>query len=284
MSASKGYLHRRSQNFGKLPEELLHDRNVSDGAKVLYAHMHWRYGSNCQNWEGQQSMADNLGVKRTTIHRRLKELEDAHWIVIVRRGKSRGQYQTNFYHVFEMQRDCLEWIKKTGKQHGRVAKMKHDRVAKMKHGRVANLQHKPDSVEPDSKSIAPNGAGGSGKEKVKVPKEQLYPMIEALVAAFRLDRDRITKIRWSSLRGVARDLCLSGYEPEHVKTTHRYCMAQGFKAFTEHAIAKHAPSVIKAIDAQTTNGDQDVGYEVDAPGADANLHLDAQGQWNKESE
>jgi len=106
-----GQLHKRPATWGKAPARLLHDTNVTDGAVRLYAHMHWRYGQNQDNHEGQRSMAETLGVSEKTIGNRVKELEAKDWIVVIERGinEKTGNYLTNFYHVFERQRDGREF-------------------------------------------------------------------------------------------------------------------------------------------------------------------------------
>lgn len=143
--ADKGFLHRTAQTFGKLPEALLHDATISDGAVRLYAHMHWRYGSNGQNFEGQRNMAEMLGVQsRETIRKRIEELERAEWIVVIRRGKRRGQYTTNFYHVFESQDDCRAWKARHAQDSG------HGHAQKIGHGHAQDSGHYLDSGYLDS--------------------------------------------------------------------------------------------------------------------------------------
>lgn len=107
-SIQTGYLHKRSDNFGKIPVELLHDKTITEGAKLLYCHMHWRYGSNCDNHEGRSSMGDFLGVSEATITKRATELVAKDWIIALPRTDSRGR-TSNFYHVFEVQEDCIKW-------------------------------------------------------------------------------------------------------------------------------------------------------------------------------
>lgn len=106
--ADQGYLHQRSDRFGKVPAEVMHDLALTDGAVRLYAHMHWRYGSNCDNHEGRSSMADYLGVSPTTISHRVAELVRADWVVVVPNYNDEGR-TTNIYHVFELQSDCRQW-------------------------------------------------------------------------------------------------------------------------------------------------------------------------------
>lgn len=103
LTFEEGLLHERTRDYGKLPAALMHDKSVSDGAKLLYAHMHWRYGSNQQNFEGRTSIAKLLDVSEATITSRIKELEARDWIVVIERVAVKGQYRTPFYHVFEVQ-------------------------------------------------------------------------------------------------------------------------------------------------------------------------------------
>lgn len=107
---SSGYLHQRTKDYGKLPALLMHDKDITDGAKLLYGHMHWRYvnANGNKNQESQGSMAELLGVTEKTISNRIKELESKHWIVTIERGydAKTGKYQTPYYHVFEVQADC----------------------------------------------------------------------------------------------------------------------------------------------------------------------------------
>lgn len=103
-----GRLHTAADYPGKIYPALLHNPERTDGAKVLYAHMHWRYGRNAQNFESQTSMARHLGVSERTIANRLLELEHDDWIVveIQERSEKSGNFTTPFYHIFERQDDC----------------------------------------------------------------------------------------------------------------------------------------------------------------------------------
>lgn len=204
MSKAKGYLHRRSNDFGKLPEKLMHDQTISDGAKLLFAHMHWRYGSNGQNFEGRENMAKMLGVSEMTITKRTQELEAADWIIVVRRGKEGNEYLTNFYHVFELQEDCLRWRTEHGLPKPAPRSKKGIRQRKSRQGVGGNPRydnssyrtydnssyrtsdnlsyHYPDSVtgsadaspDPDPEDlIAPREGGASAPDGVLTPEPDL---------------------------------------------------------------------------------------------------------------
>lgn len=205
--SDQGILHRRSRDFGKTPEVLMHDIDVTDGAVRLYSHMHWRYGQNQKNFEGLSSMAEMLGVTEQTIAARIKELESKDWVVVIERGLSSktGNFQTPFYHVFEVQRDARELRKEYQPAEGEsirakptvarkrksrkgvggtsenIIKFNEDRTNSNKSGRTnlnksgptnlnksgrTNLnKHYPDSSYPDSITPAPDGADAAVEEK-----------------------------------------------------------------------------------------------------------------------
>lgn len=109
INTDEGVLHAPPLSYGKMPEKLMHDHTITDGAKVLYAHMHWRYGNNQRNFEGYASMAKFMDVSSAAISSRLQELEAADWIVIVPRAKFGVGRLTNVYHVFVSQKACVKW-------------------------------------------------------------------------------------------------------------------------------------------------------------------------------
>jgi len=104
-----GALHAHGETFGKVFDSLMHNLTLTDGAIRLYAHMHWRYGSNHRNFEGQKNMAEMLGVNDRTIRIRLSELETCGWVVSVPRYGKDGSRLSNFYHVFESTAEGLQW-------------------------------------------------------------------------------------------------------------------------------------------------------------------------------
>lgn len=107
-----GYLHRRTNDYGKVPGELMRDKSISHGAVRLYAYMHWRYGNNMQNFESQESIAEALGVTDRSIRNWLKELQAARWVIVIERKDKRNRHISNRYHVFEVQEECDEWRKR----------------------------------------------------------------------------------------------------------------------------------------------------------------------------
>lgn len=192
--ADKGYLHRRAETFGKLPEALMHDTTITDGACRLYSHMHWRYGSNGDNHEGRASMADTLGVSATTISNRTAELVAKDWIVVLVRTNANGR-TTNVYHVFEVQEDCRKWreshnqpkpevqAKARKTRQGVGGKPSHKKVSKstqvdepseLKLTNLVNLSSQNlDSViqtqDPDSTLLAKPAKAASPTEQVEKP-------------------------------------------------------------------------------------------------------------------
>lgn len=100
-----------SETFGKVPEPLMHNPAITDGAMRLYAHMHWRAGQSGMSKEGIESMARYLDVTDKTISNRIDELEAHDWVVSVERnpGGETGNFRTRIYHVFEKQQECCEF-------------------------------------------------------------------------------------------------------------------------------------------------------------------------------
>lgn len=219
--ADPGYLHRRSDNFGKVPHELMHDTTITDGAVRLYAHMHWRYGSNCDNHEGLRSMAKFMGVSETTITNRIKELEARNWVITIERGydEKTGKFLTPFYHVFELQDEAIAWRKSPALAEGeRVRPMPEARARKSRKGIGGNPKnlsnsscpgnssssvlansscHYPEAVDPDTRkeidtnvSIAP-----SPQEEKRTTSEQnkvvgsIEPQKEATAKTSAATRD-----------------------------------------------------------------------------------------------
>jgi hypothetical protein len=106
-----GTVHRRRAPFGMVFEALLHDLTISDGAIRLYAHMHWRYGSNHQMFERIGTMADAMGVTDKVIKTRTAELAAAGWIAVIARRTPEGKVTSNFYQVFESPVDAADYRK-----------------------------------------------------------------------------------------------------------------------------------------------------------------------------
>lgn len=176
-----GQLHATRQTFGKLMENLLHDVTVTDGAKVLYAHMHWRYGSNKRNFEGQKSMARALGVSETTIGNRIQELEAKDWLVVIERGLTTdGTYQTPFYHVFERQDECkefrAEYVTSEGEHIREKSPDARERKGRKGVGGNPKLKRKSD---PDNSSLPANqpnsSSDGQPNSSSDYPDTGIYP-------------------------------------------------------------------------------------------------------------
>ena len=126
-----GKLYTATDVPGKIYPALMHNPERTDGAKVLYAHMHWRYGRNEQNFESQKSMARHLGVSEKTIANRILELEYDDWVVveIQERSAQSGNFTTPFYHVFERQDDCRKFRAEYAPEGKNVIRPKSDEAS-----------------------------------------------------------------------------------------------------------------------------------------------------------
>lgn len=109
--SDSGVLHTRSKTYGKMPAALMHDLTITDGAKITYSHMHWRFSQSGQNFESQSSVAKYLGVSEAAISKRIKELESKDWLVVIEREKDpkSKKHLPPIYHVFEHQGQCRQF-------------------------------------------------------------------------------------------------------------------------------------------------------------------------------
>lgn len=159
--SDQGQLH--APTFGKVPPELMHDMGITDGAVRLYAHMHWRYGSNHDNHEGQQSMAEYLGVSEVTVRSRVAELEAADWIIAIDRGFNRksGNFSTYFYHVFVVQSECVDFREEYIPQEGETLFEKPLPLErKLRKGKGGNPKNLPNHANSSSDGHANSGYVG----------------------------------------------------------------------------------------------------------------------------
>jgi hypothetical protein len=81
--------------FTQVPNFVLRHRELSVGAKVVYA-MFLSYAWNNEScFPGQERLADDMGMSRTRVTEFIGELEKARFITIQRRG----QGKTNIYRI-----------------------------------------------------------------------------------------------------------------------------------------------------------------------------------------
>lgn len=88
---ASGFLFPTIPKYGKTPQALILDRRVSDKGCRLYALI----DAHCKEkdfkkkryiWYGQQTLANELGCSRPWLNHLIKELYDAGWIEVQRRG------------------------------------------------------------------------------------------------------------------------------------------------------------------------------------------------------
>lgn len=66
------------------------------------------------------------------------------------------------------------------------------------------------------------------------------PHFDAIVEAFGVDPDTLTKTENGGIGKVANELKAAGYTPEDIGQIHAYCIRQNFASFTWHALTAHA--------------------------------------------
>lgn len=158
-----GKLHTRTPQHAKVPAAVIHDTRLTDGDVRLYAHMHWRYGSNHTNFESKRSMAKYLGVSEKAIQMRIKNLEAAGWIVVIERGRSEttGQQQTPYYHLFETRSTAAKFRSTYACKDGETMRAKRQMVGRKSRKGAGNTKAKgEEKAEPGELSL-PRKTGGT---------------------------------------------------------------------------------------------------------------------------
>jgi biotin operon repressor len=79
--------------FTQVPNMVLNNKELTFAAKVIYSKLLSYAWNNNRVFPGQVTMADEIGSKKSTINKAIKELEEKGWLEIERRG----QGQTNIY-------------------------------------------------------------------------------------------------------------------------------------------------------------------------------------------
>jgi hypothetical protein len=158
--SDQGVLHTRGKTYGKVPELLMHDLTVTDGAKITYAHMHWRFSQTGQNFESQSGMAKYLGVSEAAIGNRIKELEAKDWVVVISRAQDpkSKKHQAPIYHVFEHQGQCRQFRDRYTCQDGESLRAKTTDARERKSRKGAGRKGGNPLIQPNSglDGIRPN--------------------------------------------------------------------------------------------------------------------------------
>jgi hypothetical protein len=107
------------------------------------------------------------------------------------------------------------------------------------------METEENSVSSTSPTASPTAAPTAKRRekravKQSVPKEQIDPMKEAILSAFKWSWDGMTEDEMGMVYKAARQLCVANYTPEDVKGIHAYCVAQKFDGFGPMALTKHA--------------------------------------------
>jgi hypothetical protein len=100
------------------------------------------------------------------------------------------------------------------------------------------------SSERDSKNPSdPNGSDASTNPEPQPTRQRsakqqaLDNMIEALVVAFGLDRDKVTGAKWSEFRGAGKELLDVGAKPDDMRPLHTWCKRK-VSDFTSYYMSK----------------------------------------------
>jgi predicted transcriptional regulator len=85
--------------FTQVPNCLLNTPKLSFAAKVVYAKLLSYAWNNNPVFPGQETMAREVGSKKSTINKAVKELEEQGWLGIERRGQGKTNVYTLFHTV-----------------------------------------------------------------------------------------------------------------------------------------------------------------------------------------
>lgn len=78
--------------FSQTPIWITCDPRISDSAYRLFVYLAWRQGHDAHCWPSRARIARDLGVSRETVRRRLRELEQAGYLVTRRRIGTSNAY------------------------------------------------------------------------------------------------------------------------------------------------------------------------------------------------
>jgi len=82
------------RGFTMVPNHVLISKKVSVGAKLAYAMLlkYTYYDDSC--FPGQERLAEEIGVSTRSVVKFIKELQDANFITVKRRGQGRSNVYT----------------------------------------------------------------------------------------------------------------------------------------------------------------------------------------------
>ena len=85
------------KGFVQLPNYVLHDKNISFGARLVYAELLSYAWKDDSCFPGQLKIAEDLGTSDRSVRTFLKELKDGKYID----WKQRGLSKTNVYYLLD---------------------------------------------------------------------------------------------------------------------------------------------------------------------------------------
>jgi DNA-binding transcriptional ArsR family regulator len=154
--------------FSQVPIWLLCNHDISDGAKVLFAYLKYRQGTDAACWPSRETIASDIGIAQSTVTRRLKELEDAGYI----KRHFRDGTSTLYEMIADPPGEQERWAKmmndrqraKQGRNSIPCSKTIRPPAQKRSDPLLKNDQH-DDSHERESKNDTSADAENSGKEE-----------------------------------------------------------------------------------------------------------------------
>jgi len=168
--------------FAQVPIWLLANGKISDGAKVLFAYLKFRQGTDTACWPSKQTMASDLEVKPVTITRRLSELYDSGYVVKHCRPGHSNLYELMAAPDGEPERwQAKEDARKQAKKDALLSSIKNDTPVEYKNDTPVEYKNDThdDSHERESKTTEDLGATAPIADATADEKE---PVADSLTA------------------------------------------------------------------------------------------------------
>lgn len=115
-------------------------------------------------------------------------------------------------------------------------------------------------------AIEPIEKSKSTEKVTRVPKAEMIPMKDAIVAAFKWNRDKITDATWGVVNKAAMELCKAGAKPEDIPGLYKHC--EQFDNFSPRALSMHWADYDTAK--QPTQSTNPIHKRIEVPPEDPN--------------
>ena len=92
-------------NYGILPKNVMKDRNLSIGARAVFAYLCAYAGNEDHSFPGRDLMTYELNISKDTLTKYMKELKDSNYVVVKQNKNNGGQFSNNIYYINPEQKE-----------------------------------------------------------------------------------------------------------------------------------------------------------------------------------